>query len=320
MRRFLALIGLLAASVVWAGCHPEEKKEPGQTAPPQATPGFPRTLTDARGQKLTLQAPPQRILSLIPSDTEVLYALGASERVVAVTAADDYPPEVKQKPSVANVYTAEVEPILAQKPDLVLAIESLNQKPIAALEALHVPVFVIDPKNVTETYAAIRLLGQVVGMEAKAEQVVTEMQARMTAIQSIVSKATHRPKVLIMYGTDPIYTTGPNTFINELITQAGGQNIVDTPIANNIISAEEVALRQPEVILCGKTLTEKVRNMPGWAQSVPAVKNSRLYAEEPPDGTLIRPTPRLVKGVEALARYLHPELDWKPLDTAASHP
>ena len=125
---------------------------------------------------------------------------------------------------------------------------------------------------------------------------------------------------MIMYDTAPIYTTGPDSFINDLITQAGGQNIVDRPIATNIISSEEVALRQPEVILCSKGLTNRVRNMPGWAHSVPAVQNNRLYAEDPADGTLVRPSPRLVRGVEALARYLHPELNWKPLVKEGARP
>jgi len=310
MRRFLALIGLLAAGALSTGCH--NKVEGTPSVPAQKSGGFPRTLTDARGQAITLNAAPQHIVSLIPSDTEVLYALGAGDRIVAVTTADDYPPEVKKKPTITNVLTADVEQILAHKPDLVVAVGNLNAKPIAALEALHVPVLVVDPKNLTDTYASIRLLGQAVGAEAKAEQIVTEMQTHLAAVQRVVAQAKHRPRVLIMYGVDPIYTTVTNSFITDLISQAGGQNMVDKPIPTNIISSEEVALRKPDVILCSKSLTEKVRNMPGWAQSVPAVQQNRLYTDESEDGTLIRPSPRLVRGVEALAHYLHPELNWKP--------
>lgn len=310
MRRFWAMVCVLTVGTTWAGCRKEGDKG-GTPAPVQPSTGFPRTLTDARGKTITLQAVPQRIVSLIPSDTEVLYALGAGDRIVAVTTADDYPPEVKQKPTIGNVLTSDIEQILAHKPDLVVAMGSLNQKPIDALEALHVPVLVVDPKNLTDTYASIRLLGQAVGAEAKAEQIVVDMQARLAAVQATVAQATHRPRILMLYGTDPIYTTGPDSFINDLITQAGGQNIVEKPIAINIISPEEVALKRPEVILCSKSLTAKVRAMPGWAQSVPAVRNNRLYTDEPEDGTLVRPAPRLVRGVEALARYLHPELNWK---------
>ena len=312
MRQVLALMGVLTVGAVFAGCRDIGVKRPG-ALPGKFTMGFPRTLIDARGKTITLNAAPQRIVSLIPSDTEVLYALGAGDRIAAVTTADDYPPEVKQKPTIGNVLTSDIEQILAHKPDLVVAIGSLNQKPIAALEALHVPVLVVDPRNLTDAYASIRLLGQAVGAETKAEQIVTQMQTRLAAVQVTVAQAAHRPRVLIMYDTAPIYTTGPDSFINDLITQAGGQNIVDRPIATNIISSEEVALRQPEVILCSKSLTDRVRNMPGWARSVPAVRNNRLYAEDPEDSTLVRPSPRLVRGVEALARYLHPELKWKPL-------
>jgi iron complex transport system substrate-binding protein len=313
MRRFFALVVLLAAGAVCAGCR-RQNQSSSDPHTATRTSEFPRTLTDARGQAITLKAPPQRIVSLIPSETEVLYALGAGDRIVAVTTADDYPPEVKRKPTIGNVLTSDAEQILAQKPDLVVAIGSLNQKPIAALEALHVPVLVVDPKNLPDTYASIHLLGEAVGAEAKANQIVAEMQQRLAAVQTTVAQAKHRPRVLMMYGTDPIYTTGPDSFINDLITQAGGKNIVDKPIATNILSPEEVVVRQPEVILCSKSLTAKVRSMPGWAQSVPAVRNDRLYTDEPEDGTLVRPSPRLVRGVEALARYLHPELKW-PAET-----
>ncbi len=318
MRRFLAWMGLLAG-MVGMGCHRDAGKDVG-AVPAQVPTGFPRTLTDARGHLLVLKAAPRRIVSLIPSETEVLYALGAGDRIVAVTTADDYPPEVKRKPTIGNVLTSDPEQIMAQKPDLVVAIGSLNQTPIAALEALHVPVLVVDPKNLDDTYASIRLLGQAVGAETKAEQIVAEMQKRLAAVQAMVAQATHRPRVLMLYGTDPIYTTGPDSFINALITQAGGQNIVDKPIATNIISPEEVALRKPEVILCSKGLTAKVRNMPGWAQSVPAIQNNRLYSDEPEDGTLVRPSPRLARGVEALARYLHPELNWKQAEKEGTKP
>ena len=319
MRRFLAVMGLLTVGLCGMGCHRNE--ENGVIAAPTSAPAaFPRNLTDARGHVLTLKAVPQRIVSLIPSETEVLYALGAGERIGAVTTADDYPPEVKRKLTIGNVLTSDPEQIMAQKPDLVVAIGSLNQTPIAALEALHVPVLVVDPKNMDDTYASIRLLGQAVGAEAKAEQIVAEMQRRLAAVQAMVAQAKHRPRVLMLYGTDPIYTTGPNSFIDALITQAGGQNIVDKPISTNIISPEEVVLRKPEVILCSKGLTAKVRSMPGWAQSVPAVQNDRLYYDEPEDGTLVRPSPRLARGVEALARYLHPELKWNPVEKEGGKP
>ena len=319
MRRFLALVGLLAVGVACAGCRHKGEDYSGPYPAAKAT-GFPRTLTDSRGHAITLKAPPQRIVSLIPSETEVLYALGAGDRIVAVTTADDYPPEVKQKPTLSNVLTSDAEQILAQKPDLVVALGSLNQKPIAALEALHVPVLVVDPKNLVDTYASIQLLGQAVGAEAKANQIVAEMQHRLAAVHKTLTQATHRPRVLMMYGTDPIYTTGPDSFIDDLITRAGGKNIVDKPIATNILSPEEVVLRQPEVILCSKSLTARVRSMPGWAQSVPAVRTNRLYTDEPEDGTLVRPSPRLVRGVEALARYLHPELNWPPIAKERAKP
>jgi len=156
-----------------------------------------------------------------------------------------------------------------------------------------------------ETYDAIRLLGKATGQDAKAEQIVTEMQARIEAVRQKTATAATKPKVLIMYGDNPIYTTGPGSFIDDVITVAGGQNIQQE--AGSVISPEKVVEREPDVILCDPMLRDRVKHLPGWATGVPAVRDSRFF-ETSPDATLVRPGPRLALAAEELARYLHPEL------------
>ena len=265
-------------------------------------------MTDARGKTLTLRAAPQRIVSLIPSNTEVLFALGAGDQIAAVTTADNYPPEVKQKPKIGGVMDASIEKIMAYNPDLVLAFGSLNQPLIGPLERLGVPMLVVDPKTLPETYDSIRLLGRAVGKDAEADRLVVTMRARIARVQQTVAKASHRPGVLMINQTNPIYTTGPDSFISDLIRIAGGRNVVEKPLTDNLLSEEDVILKQPEVIICARDLQASIQRVPGWRAGVPAGRNGRFFWEESEAYTVIRPTPRLATGIEELARFLHPEL------------
>ncbi|HZO89518.1 MAG TPA: ABC transporter substrate-binding protein [Chthonomonadaceae bacterium] len=311
-----ALLGL-------AGCHastpanptaaaaPQTAAKPhpriGVITPPPTTP-FPRTLTDARGQQITLPKPPQCIVSLAPSNTEILYALDLGNRLVADTTACDYPPEARKKPHVGG-YAINIEAVQVQNPDLVVAVGSVNGQAIKALERTKTPLLVIDPKTVADVYDAIKLIGAATGQDMQAARVVMEMQARIDAIKRAVASTTARPRVFIVYGVKPtIYTTGPGSFIDDLITVAGGKNIVTTPApAGNTISAEQVVTAQPDVIIASKGLIPQIRQMPGWATGVPAVRNNRFFT--PGDGAILeRPGPRLAEGAEELAKYLHPEI------------
>jgi iron complex transport system substrate-binding protein len=288
-----------------AGCHTQPSPTPASPAPGAINTtitGAPITLTDARGKTLTLPELPRRIVSLAPSNTEVLFDLGAGDRIAADTTACDWPPQAKNRPHVGT-FDVSLESIEVQNPDLVVAVNAINSRIIGALESAHVPVLVLDPKTVPDTYTAILLLGRAVGEEAKAEKIVADMQKRIRTVQQTVAKAHTRPKVLILYGLNPIYTTGPGSFISDAITTAGGENIADA----NTISPEKVLERQPDVIICSPGMQERVKQLPGWAAAVPAVRRSAFFVESP-SSTLVRPTPRIARGIEELARFLHPEL------------
>ncbi len=278
---------------------------------------FPLTLNDMEGRLVTLPAPPKRIVSIAPSSTEILFALGLNNEIIAECTACDFPPAAASKPRVGGFSDLSVEKILAFNPDLVVADGFINPGILSKLEAARVRVFAIKAHTVAQAYDAIRALGRATGQNQEAERVVTDMQARMDRVRQSVSHAITRPRVLIAYGTDPIYTTGSDSFISDLIAAAGGRNIVDS--SDQTISPEQVIVAEPDVIICDTGLVDRIKRMPGWAENVPAVKNSAYFSVSEA-ANMVRTGPRLALAAEELARFLHPELftsDGKPASLAA---
>lgn len=307
LRHFLSLFLFLAILLgCGEGCGPSKPTSlparPASPMAPQTTSA--RILVDAVGHRLRLGKTPHRIVSCAPSITEILYSLGLQNALVLDTTACDYPPDAKNKPHF-NALSTDIEPILAQNPDLVIDIKDLNHALIGPLDKAEVPQLTVDVSDLPHTLQSILWIGEATGKTQEALSLVQKLRAKLDAIQQITARASHKPRVCILYGTNPLYTTGPNSFINDLISVAGGINIVDKPPPGNVISAEEVVARQPEVILCAPELVPLVRRMPGWAQSVPAVRNGRFYTQI---DALERPGPRMADAAEALARYLHPNL------------
>lgn len=305
--KFRFIFGMVFLAAVCGGCgrYPAAHEVRPKLFPSSSSPCV---LRDQTGFRLVLTACPRRIVSLAPSNTEIVYDLGAQDRIVAVTTADDYPPSVKRKPKVGPMMNASIENILAYHPDLVLAFGGLNDREIRQLRYLHVPTLVVDPHNLSEVYASILLIGRAVGEKEKASLLVQTMKRRLLQIERIVAHAKRRPKVLMIYQLNPIYTTGSNSFIDDAIEYAGGRNAALALSADDTLSPEEVVLAQPDVIACSPDLVPYVVRMPGWKESVPAVRYRRFFPDDSPQGTLVRPTPRLVDGIKNLAHFLHPEL------------
>ena len=310
-RTTLALLGLCAVLCFASGCDKTSEtstSQPANAAPPNVpVVDFSRTLTDARGKTITIKAQPKRIVSLSPATTELLFALGLGSRIVGVTTACDYPPEAAKKPKIGGAYDMSVEKVQSQTPDLVIAFGAVNQKPIEAMEAANLTTLVVDAKTVAEIYTAIRLLGKATGTEEQAEKLAGDMEKRLTALQKATANYETKPGVLIVHDVNPIYTTGPGSYIDEAIAIAGGKNVIDATITGTTLSPEKGVELVPDVIICAPELRVKLRAIPGWAQGIPAVMGNRYFSPSEA-GTLTRPGPRLTKAIEELARYLHPDI------------
>ncbi|MBE3574380.1 MAG: cobalamin-binding protein [Firmicutes bacterium] len=276
------------------------------------------TLTDDMGRQVSLPAPaagsaaPQRIVSLAPSATEILFALGLGPEVVGVDEYSNYPAAASKLPKVGGFSTPSIEKIAALKPTLVLG-TNLHAKFLPQFDQLHIPVLLLNPPDVSGILHDIQIVGRATGTTAAANQVVADIRSRLKRVQQKVEKipASQRPWVYYEVWSDPLMTAGPNSFISQLITLAGGRNIAfDAKGDYPVISPENIIERNPDVILFplvhgSDALTvEKLKARPGW-EKISAVKAGRVFGI---DADLIsRPGPRVALAVEELSRLILPE-------------
>jgi iron complex transport system substrate-binding protein len=257
-----------------------------------------------------LKGIPQRIVSLAPSNTEVVYALGLGARVVGVTEFCNYPPEVKEKPKIGGYSKIDLERVVGLNPDLVLATNIHAKSVVPELEKRGITVVVVEPKNVNDVLTKIAFVGKLTGATESAAKVTAQMQARIDAVTSKVATVKTKPRVY--YEIDKtFFTAGPGSFIDDMIVKAGGVNIAaDAKTAYPQLTAEAIIAKDPEVILLGSMnfgeTPEVVRARPGWA-NITAVKTGRLIPITDED-VISRPGPRVVEGLELIARALYPEL------------
>jgi iron complex transport system substrate-binding protein len=274
-------------------------------------------VTDDDGRELTIDVEPARIVSLAPSNTEIVCALDACDRLVGVTDFDDYPPEVADVDDVVIAATVDVELVVGAEPDLVLAAgnELTPAAVIEQLEALGLPVLVLYPETLDEVYADIELIGMALGQAPEAGELVADMQARVDAVAAAVDGA-DRPLTLyeVFHSEGTTYTAGEGSFLASLLELAGSVPL--TGDAQGVLAAEDLVAADPELILLGTasydtTLAEPaaaletVRARAGWTE-LRAVRDGAVvpYLD---DIVTTRPGPRIVDGLEALARAIHPE-------------
>jgi iron complex transport system substrate-binding protein len=255
---------------------------------------------DGRGIKVTLTAPPKRIISLAPSNTEILFALGLKGRIIADTSQCNYPPEASMLQHIGD-YRISVEQVVALKPDLVVAVTSANRSAIEQLLRLKVPLFAVDPSTIRETYDAIRRIGRITDTDHRASEIVAGMEARANAIEHRVASQKNKPKVLIVVQSQPLMVAGSKTFMDEIVAAAGGVNVGRSSGSGyNLFSPEKAVVDAPDLIIG----TTDLRSKPGWS-NIPAVRNHRILL--PPPDVFSRPGPRLIDALEFMARALRPE-------------
>jgi iron complex transport system substrate-binding protein len=273
------------------------------------------TFTDGLGREVKLDSPAQRVVSLAPSNTEILFALGVGPQVVGRDELSDYPQEAKAIASVGgSMGDFSEEAILALKPDLVLASELNSPDLVASLEKLGLTVYSLsNPKTFEGLYKNLEIVAQLTGHEKEAAELNKSLKARVTAVDEKVKPLSSRPVVFFeLDATDPLapWTAGPGTFVDQLIARAGGINIGSQLKGDWAqISSENLVVANPQIILLGDALygitVESVKARPGW-DVISAVKNNAIHPFNPDLAT--RPGPRLVDALEQMAKLLHPEL------------
>jgi iron complex transport system substrate-binding protein len=275
---------------------------------------FPLSVTDDSGTTTTFTTPPQRVVSLSPGLTEITYALGHGDALVAVDSFSDYPDAAKNvQPRLTTYPNPSVETLVALKPDVVLSLAESDDT-LAQIRGQGIPVLKFLPKDFDATVDLIRTLSRVYGSPDAGDAIATDMLTRRDAVVAAVADAP-RPRVLEELDAsepDKPFVAGPNGFYGQLIDLAGGTNIfADLPGDVGQVGAESVVQRDPEVIILtdadlpfNPQTPEMVAARPGWSATT-AVRNHAIY---PVQAALYgTPGPRLVQGLEDLARLLHPD-------------
>jgi iron complex transport system substrate-binding protein len=284
---------------------PELTDTPAPTEPPSP---YPMTITDGAGREVTIEAEPQAIVSLAPSNTEILYALELGDRIVGVTEFCNYPSEAAEKPKVGGFSDVDTEKLVAQDPDLVLVANLHVGEVVPALEQLGLTVAVVAPPDVPAVLESIKLVGQITGKDAEAAALTAEMQERIDAVAQAV-EGQEKPRVFWEVSSD-LWTAGPGSFINDLIVRAGGENIAaDAESAWAQLSNEAIIAADPEIVFLADhpfgESAETVAARPGW-DAISAVANDRIVEVVDTD-MFSRPGPRVVDALEMAAKALHPD-------------
>lgn len=282
---------------------------------PQATPTpAVLTFTDGLGREISLNGPAQKVISLAPSNTEILFAIGAGAQVVGRDNLSDYPAEAANVTDIGSPFEAlNTELIVSLKPDLVLAAEINTAEQVKQLEDLGLNVYYLkNPLTLEEMYSNLEIVAQLTGHETEAAASIESLKARVAAVDEKIASISSRPGVFYeLDGSDPAkpWTAGRGTFITQLIDRAGGYNIASDIDDYPQMSLEQVVAADPAFIILGDArygiTPESIAQRPGW-ENLSAVKNGNVIPFN--DDLVSRPGPRLVDALEELAKLLRPEL------------
>lgn len=274
----------------------------------------PLIITDDLGRDVTIPKELNRIVSLSPSNTEILFALGLGDKVVGVTRYCNYPPEAQERAEIGGFTTVNIEKVVALRPDLVLADSSLQKAVVEELEKFGLSVVALGSDDVDDILEDIELIGKITGREEIAQELTANMRKRIKAITDNTKglNETQLTKALFILGLDPLRVAGPGSLAHILIQLAGGCNIAADAEAKYVVYSSELLIeRDPDVIIFNKNMgtieitVNDLKGQPGW-DAISAVKNGRVYGI---DGDIIsRKGPRIVDGLEDIAGCIHPEL------------
>ncbi|MGA9140693.1 MAG: ABC transporter substrate-binding protein [Methanocella sp.] len=308
-KSLLILIPILLCAVILSGCTSSAPQ--GNASTQTAGTMFPMSLTDDLGHTMTFNTTPQRIVSLAPSNTEILFALGLGDRVVGVDVYSNYPGAAKSKPTMGGMTNVSEDKVIAAKPDLVLVGQFTPASTIDNFTAAGLKPFSTHPDNVTDTYRTIKMFGDLFGVPDRAQKLSEAMRADVINATSRTARlnASSKPAVLMIITLgNTSYVADKGGYMGDLIEAAGGRNVATGPV----MTPSEIAMANPDMIIVPLTdwtlaTFNSLRNgTEPWMQNLTAVKNGKVYSV---DYDLVgRPGPRLGPAVTAMAETIHPEL------------
>ena len=311
MRKGMMLLMANAMSFsMLVGCGSSNNTSVTPTETAVTNEAFNVSVTDSTGETITLTSEPQRIVSMAPSTTEILAALGVESKIVGRTKYCNYPESIENVESVGSTSSPNVETIISLEPDLVVGSTHVSEEVINKLREVGIPVvFLNEQEGFDGTYSAITSIGELVGKPEKAAEVIANMQKTVTDITEKVNalNKTEKPKVYYMVGYgEQDFTAGGDTFISEIINLAGGKNIAQN-VEGWSISKEEIAADEPDMIIMpsGKGTLEELQNT-DFYKDLEAVKAGHVYEI---DGDMIsRQGPRVADALVEMAEVINPEL------------
>ena len=268
-------------------------------------------VVDQLARRVVVPDDPLRVISLAPSITEIVYALGQENRLKGVTRYSDYPREATKIPRIGSYVRLDIERIVALNPDLCIATKDGNPKAVIdRLALLKIPVYVVNPHDLNTILETILEIGTILNAAGRAKTLTTSMHNRIQRVNSRVAKVADRPRVFFQIGISPIVSAGTDTFIHELIELAGGKNLADGKTPYPRFSREQVLALAPEILIVTSMARQAVFEQvkAEWRRwpSMPAVRNGRIFLVD--SNLFDRPSPRLVDGLELLIKLIHPEL------------
>ena len=306
--------GLLAAALcavlifAAAGCSGGEDKAQS-TGKIDGETSYPLTITDDLDKEVTFEAQPERVVSLSPANTEILFALGLSDKVVGRTDYCNYPEEAQKVESIGDYNAPNVEKIISLSPDLVLATDFINDDVRAQLEAAGAKVMVFKAADIPTVEEDIHRVGQIMNVNGKATEIVDGMEKKYTELKEKMNSVKTQKSVFIDIGN--YYSSGENSLLGTMLSDINAKNIAaDTGMDWPQLSVEQIIAANPDVYVSFFTTPEDIKKVPGFDQ-INAVKNDQIYYYEmlSPDSDLIqRAGPRIVDGLELLAKDVYPEL------------
>ncbi|MCM1989914.1 ABC transporter substrate-binding protein [Oceanirhabdus seepicola] len=313
LKRNIIFSLLLIFTLSFLGCIKEDQKKPSNNSSnnssnekknnnkEQAEQKYPIRIVDSLDRKVTIVDEPEKVISLAPNISEIIYALGKENLLVGRTALCDFPESILGIESIGDFYNPNIDKIVELTPDIIIMSSLASEKTLSKLDELKLPYMVInEDESIEGTYTCIEKIGYVLNSEKESEDLINEMKTKIGDISSKVSKS-NKPRVhfIVDFG----YSAGKDTYISQMINAAGAINAADNITGWNY-SLEKLIESDPDIIIAPKKLIAQVLERNGY-KDLRAVKNKKLYVID--DAVISRQGPRITDGIEILARIIHPD-------------